>query len=468
MKNHYHFSLAFLTIAFLPSCTEKGEIEMSYEEKVEEKWVTEDSKRLFSGNSPDRDQKPPAQSTEKSDSLTDGLRFVAKEENYVGDQPFAGFSTMDPGFTAGSNGGLPKAKVETIEGDRVLQITYYNWGPAFSFRYWGEVQRLASIYEYQSQTKDFKAGATTQFSLPQDYRGLRIRIRPEGGEEWIAALDKEDDRFDLVMEPIHGSDRILIELTVLDQPGFLEWVLENLGALVVSIVSGLLILAFAQLLSRRQKVKAKTNPVEISVERFVGDEWQIALPGKLPDASTIEGKHQSGSTVHRWLLERGGIDVGATILRISVRGLAHETVEIRSIRAEVEKNSPLMETCVTHPTAGADEMTVLGLDLDELDCVAREIEVNAAGEIITGARYFDSNTVTLKKGEIHTFKVYAHTSKYFVRWSIEMDIQVGDNMVKKTLLINGNRFETTAESEFKNYFEWAWHDGHRFIPQILE
>jgi hypothetical protein len=241
--------------------------------------------------------------------------------------------------------------------------------------------------------------------------------------------------------------------------------------MILEIITGLVIAALvgAFVLVRRRASRAvgERHPVGVSVERVVGDEWSLAFAGDLPSvALEIEGGEHTSGEVHAWLASHGAVDVGETRLRLTVRGLAEETVVVRNIRAVTERTPPFSGTLVHCPTAGANAATLLVFDLDEETPKAWQWREDGGRERVGGRPFFEHNTVNVVRGEVHDFVIVGCAKELLVRWRLELDLGVGRHREVVTVDDAGVPFATsgTPGAGFSRSLDWAWYDGRRFLP----
>jgi len=241
--------------------------------------------------------------------------------------------------------------------------------------------------------------------------------------------------------------------------------------MILEIITGLVIAALvgAFVLVRRRASRAvgERHPMDVSVERIVGDEWSLAFAGDLPSvALEIEGGEHTGAEVYAWLTSHGAVDVGETRLRVTVRGLAEETVVVRNIRAVTERTPPYSGTLVHCPTAGANAATLLVFDLDEGAPKAWQWREDGGREQVGSNPFFEYNNVTLARGEVHDFVIVGVARAYLVRWRLELDLEVGRHREVVTVDDAGVPFATsgTPGAGFSTSLDWAWYDGRRFLP----
>ena len=237
--------------------------------------------------------------------------------------------------------------------------------------------------------------------------------------------------------------------------------------ILVGLAIAALVGAFMIAWRRTSRATSERHPVGVSVERVVGDEWRLAFAGDLPSvALKIEGGEHTSSEVYAWLTSHGAIDVGETRLRLTVRGLAEETVLVRNIRAVTERTAPYSGTLVHCPTAGANAATLLVFDLDEETPKAWQWREDGGRERVGSSPFFEHNNVTLARGEVHDFMIVGSAKGYLLRWRLELDLEIGRHREVVTVDDAGVPFATsgTLGGGYSTTLDWAWYDGRRFLP----
>jgi hypothetical protein len=217
----------------------------------------------------------------------------------------------------------------------------------------------------------------------------------------------------------------------------------------------------------------QSSSVGVSAQRIENDDgWTVAFRGGMPEkAYEIEGEGHGPAEVYDWLRSCGAVDYAQTLLRVTVRGLANDTVVVRNIRAETDKAAPYSGTSVNCQPAGANTATVLVLDLDEN---APEAWAGAQRDRFlepTGSTaWFDRHNVTLAKGEVHDFVIAGITKRSLVRWHMVIDLEVGSTRQTLTVDDSGSPFVTSGvpASGFTTSLEYAWWETgtlrYTFVP----
>ena len=109
--------------------------------------------------------------------------------------------------------------------------------------------------------------------------------------------------------------------------------------------------------------------------------------------------------------------------------------------------SPLRGTIFYSPSAGADPVTQLNMDLDNPGIPAsyqETYQVNGVTEGKAAADYFGHNTVSLGNGEQFTFDIHASTATHYCRFSLAMTVVDGTKTVTENVDDHGVPFQVTA------------------------
>jgi hypothetical protein len=163
---------------------------------------------------------------------------------------------------------------------------------------------------------------------------------------------------------------------------------------------------------------------------------------------------------------RGAADVGATPVQLVLQGKRSQRVTITDIHALILKRAaPLTGTLLHCPSAGEGAQIPIGLNLDELDSVARF--TNADGSL--GNPYFAKNYVTLEKNEVITFEIAAETTSSYCEWNLRLDLLVDGQRQTMTIRAGDQPFRTTVKAgHYRAAFEWAWYlSPHRFAAPTV-
>jgi hypothetical protein len=232
----------------------------------------------------------------------------------------------------------------------------------------------------------------------------------------------------------------------------------------------------------------------------VPEGWRLVLDDA-PEGST---EHLSATANYRdvydWLVGLGAIDHRETTLKLTLRCLTDELLEVRDIGVTVERVAPLQETVISAATAGANSAVVLEFDLDSDHPEAWERrfgdpggapqptqEEMAAHAAMSPAEvrasiddfnrrvqaqmpttpYFQTNNITVAATEAVPVVIKARTERWHCRWRVTLDVRVGSTGRTKVVTIDagGRPFETCGQPKggFAKHLEWAWYEPGRPI-----
>jgi hypothetical protein len=187
------------------------------------------------------------------------------------------------------------------------------------------------------------------------------------------------------------------------------------------------------------RVELYTNPAAIDTFADAGQEAVIPLGRK------VVGTPGSCLHFHAWSHKLGGVDLGATRIRLAVTGLSEGGVEIEQMRAHVLKptKKPLGGTPLLCPSGGEAAVRAIRIDLDS---------PNPLAYYVTHSRRRPF-AFTFKKGETEDLDVVATTKKCYCRWYLELRERVAGKSHPRTIKEDGQPFETSAARDTSSY---AW------------
>jgi hypothetical protein len=212
-------------------------------------------------------------------------------------------------------------------------------------------------------------------------------------------------------------------------------------AVVIAVVGALVGGVVAFLTNRNPLV----DPIHVAVAydgaAYSSSGFGMFMPQGLAVRTTVPAG--GGGAIHQSLLSRGGADVGATRLRLTIQGASEKPVAITGIRAIVEsRGQPQRGTLASYLSAGAGPIVGLGLNLDESDPIARTISKDYPFPL--RSPYFDHKVITLAKGETVSLSIWARAETCDCQWRLEMTGIVDGE--ERTWIIDdhGEPFRTVA------------------------
>jgi hypothetical protein len=164
----------------------------------------------------------------------------------------------------------------------------------------------------------------------------------------------------------------------------------------------------------------------------------------------LNSQQNSGSAAE-WLAAHGALTPSIDIL-VVVQGNRAHTVRIVDIQPVAACAQPLHGTVFFSPSAGADPITQLNLNLDKPQVplsYSETYSVNGSAEEKTIRDYFGHYTVSLDPGKQFTFAIDATTRLHYCKFSLTMTVVDGSQTVMEPITDHGKPFQVTA----------IYHDG---------
>jgi len=170
------------------------------------------------------------------------------------------------------------------------------------------------------------------------------------------------------------------------------------------------------------------------------------------DPETAPPPGSSCSDARAWGNEHRGVSVGETELAVHLQGRRRGEVLITTMRARVLERGQPLRTALFEGCRGAGGRPTIGIgfDLDSPDPRARSMENDELGQEL----FFEDNQVALGDGEAVAFNVTGRTKDSYVRWVIDVVIQVDGS--EETLTIGDEAFETSAYVQTGYDEWWSW------------
>lgn len=211
------------------------------------------------------------------------------------------------------------------------------------------------------------------------------------------------------------------------------------------------------------------QPIEISIEHFVEDQWSVLFPGKFECLDKIQGKRMKGDLLHAHLLSLGAVDQGETRIRIRLRARTPAPVLITKITACAAKSAPLEGMKITHPTAGTSESILLMVDFDDDDVLLPAWKATDEGcelKRIGEHPFLARHQLSLSSTNYETLIIVGKTNRYSVNWSLKIDYIIDGKQNFLFVDNHGLPFSTTGfpSEGYSADLTWAWYDGHKLIP----
>ena len=148
-----------------------------------------------------------------------------------------------------------------------------------------------------------------------------------------------------------------------------------------------------------------------------------------------------------WLIRHGAVATGMVDIRLVVQGNRTHAVRILNIKPAEHCARPLRGTIFYSPSAGADPITQLNVNLDDPNAPASfqvNQQVNGTTRGRTVSDYFGHNTVSLGNGEQFTFDIQAATARHYCQFSLDMTVVDATKTVVESVDNHGVPFRVTA------------------------
>ncbi len=235
----------------------------------------------------------------------------------------------------------------------------------------------------------------------------------------------------------------------------------------IAVFSGLILSALMWLAKILWASRRPIKPIEMSVHRFVDDYWIIAFPERNPDLQALDGVRMGCGQSYNAMIDRGGVDIHQTRLRITLRSLVSSPILIKQRYIQTEKCEPLSGTKIHCENAGANSAKILVVDLDEetptiWEAEEDDIEVKRIGKF----PFFSRSRITLKDDDYETIILVGKASRYCVSWTAKLEFECKGHSGFIFIDSGGKPFRTTGipPGGFATNLEWAWHARYRILP----
>jgi hypothetical protein len=233
------------------------------------------------------------------------------------------------------------------------------------------------------------------------------------------------------------------------------------GAIVgflVGAVLGPLIRPWSTWLERQARHLWRENPLIVHVERDQSLIWAGAppwvgfsyffrdtVPHQLPPSACFDWS--------RWAERHGGVDVGVTILEVTIQAKTDVSVVVDPLRVRNQRREPPRGVFVTCPAGGADlTPRRFSIELDTTDPPIVDF-LNADGDFEQPPR------LTLSAGEIERFHIWATArSPGWNEWTLELPLLVEGR--RRIVSVGDGRapFVTVGPDDQAEEFLWYGED----------
>ena len=234
-----------------------------------------------------------------------------------------------------------------------------------------------------------------------------------------------------------------------------------LGALVGFLLGstlGPLVRPWTAWLERLFRRAWRENPLLVHVEHNPSIMWAGAPPwvgASVFFAGTFPGDSPPGACTdwHQWATRRGGIDVGLTMLQVTIQAKVEaavviETPIVRSKSSELP--SGVVGTC---PVGGAAMVPRhFEIDLDSFGVPTVSFRSAGDGEFIPPPSF------VLAAGEVERFQIWARASRGLHKWTLDLPLLVEGRRTTVSVADGHQPFATVGSDEASG-IEFFWQDG---------
>ncbi|MFJ3666909.1 hypothetical protein ACIPSE_10685 [Streptomyces sp. NPDC090106] len=170
--------------------------------------------------------------------------------------------------------------------------------------------------------------------------------------------------------------------------------------------------------------------------------WAFEDPRTLStDDLAAIGNQTSQAHYDSWFLERDAVPVGQRQDQILLEGNSDRTVRVVGLEIDKKCRKPLDGTLFYNPNAGQDTSVILTADLDQQFPLIGSTDPESDPD----EAYFDSHSISLRKGEQIRVVLLATTNRQYCEYSVDLRIAHGDETLTQTVKDNGRPFRLTAD-----------------------
>ena len=182
----------------------------------------------------------------------------------------------------------------------------------------------------------------------------------------------------------------------------------------------------------------------------------------------------SGQGELNYYYTNGASDINVTHCKLILEGRRNIEIRLIDIRAVILKRSERLgegASVLTPGPQGQEESLELGFDLDGSTFSAKAI-VDPASIFddvgFFGDRIFQETTVALARNEQQAFQVTARSLKYYVEWSLEVDLIINGELEVLSIDANGRPFRTCGAYPESEYGDPTAPDEKRYSEVYLQ
>ncbi|TMU93186.1 hypothetical protein [Streptomyces sp. DASNCL29] len=205
---------------------------------------------------------------------------------------------------------------------------------------------------------------------------------------------------------------------------------------IVPIVTGLaggLVAIFFNVYGAEISDTIQSGPplrVTVDVRDSALEGGYFRLPGRIPAKN---GKVDQWDLQNDTKLLKDAIDIGHSLIQLTIEGRRSHTIAITDIRAKIVKRTAPQDggTLFITPSQGSEDAPLMGVSLDDPSLRARE----QGGNNYLLRPYFDGHSITVTDGEVVTLLVKPSSYRDDVVYYLTLEIVVDG---KKTTMAVGN------------------------------
>jgi hypothetical protein len=198
----------------------------------------------------------------------------------------------------------------------------------------------------------------------------------------------------------------------------------------------------------------------------IADESRVYTNGPdVPDTTVIPGNYNPSSALIRALSRpmgavspiflneehTYGVPVGQIYIRVILQGNRNEPIRILDIQpAQLQRRPPLGGVYFDIGGQGAEEDLQIGFNLDQP--APQAVNVMKNSPTLLEELYFQTHTISLRKGEQLALLILAQTSCYDAEFNLAINYIVGATKSTEIISNHGHSFQVTgARSNFMSY-----------------
>ncbi len=214
---------------------------------------------------------------------------------------------------------------------------------------------------------------------------------------------------------------------------------------------------------------------------IIASEGQVYTDGPdVPDTTVIPGNYNPSSALVLALSRpmgaespiflneehTHGVAVGQIYIRIILQGNRNELIRILNIQpVQLQRGPPLGGVYFDIGGQGAEEDLQLGFNLDRP--TPQAVSVSEAGPGLLKELYFQTHTISLRKGEQLVLLIMAQTSCYDAKFNLAINYMVGNTENTEIISNHGHSFQVTSvRNNFMSYRQVFALQGNYSVAEL--